>query len=486
MSETGTRLLQIDPQTPATPAAGDSVYLVQGGVSRRTTAERIAALATKTTVGLGSVDNTSDLNKPLSTATQAALNGKATAGPIGASGLTMTAGILGQIGTGAPQAYGLGAGLSIVNDVLTVGASSSGTVTSVGLSVPDGFSVTPASITTSGTFAVTLAAGYSLPTTASQASWDAATVLAATAIQPGNAALADSREWSATTISQAEAEAGIATTRRAFSAQRVFQAVTAWWAGFASATGQALATAANAAAARATLGLGSLATQSGTFSGTSSGVNTGDQDLSTLLTKSGNLSDLTNAATARGNLSAAGSGAIGSSGLTQAAGILGAASAGAPQVYTPIGLAFNGANLATLADPVIGITLAPPSPTAPGSRVIGDWPYDFVLLSSTAVPVFFCDVASPAAGNAIELDISISLNGTYTTIYATRPTIAVGANTSRNVSGGTFSTAFISGTGGFTALTIPTGASVRIQCTQIPSGGGGAGLSARMSGRRAS
>jgi len=49
-----------------------------------------------------------------------------------------------------------------------------GTVTSVGMTVPTGLSVTPASITTSGTFAVTYTAGYSIPTTASQTNWDTA------------------------------------------------------------------------------------------------------------------------------------------------------------------------------------------------------------------------------------------------------------------------------------------------------------------------
>jgi hypothetical protein len=60
--------------------------------------------------------------------------------------------------------------------------------------------------------------------------------LAASAIQPGNPALSDSREWSADTISQAEAEAGTATTRRAFTALRVFQAIASWWNGSAAKT----------------------------------------------------------------------------------------------------------------------------------------------------------------------------------------------------------------------------------------------------------
>jgi hypothetical protein len=101
--------------------------------------------------------------------------------------------------------------------------------------------------------------------------------LASTAIQPGNAALSDAREWSAATITQAEAEAGTATTRRAFTAQRVFQAVAAWWAATATATGQALATAANAAAARTTLGLGTAATAAtGDFAAAALGVTNGN------------------------------------------------------------------------------------------------------------------------------------------------------------------------------------------------------------------
>jgi hypothetical protein len=48
--------------------------------------------------------------------------------------------------------------------------------------------------------------------------------------------LTDAREWTASTVTQAEAEAGIATTRRAWTAQRVFQAIAAWWAASAMKT----------------------------------------------------------------------------------------------------------------------------------------------------------------------------------------------------------------------------------------------------------
>ena len=49
-----------------------------------------------------------------------------------------------------------------------------GTVTSVGLTLPTGLTCATKSITTSGTFAVTFASGYSIPTTTKQSSWDSA------------------------------------------------------------------------------------------------------------------------------------------------------------------------------------------------------------------------------------------------------------------------------------------------------------------------
>lgn len=49
-----------------------------------------------------------------------------------------------------------------------------GTVTSVAASVPTGFDIAGSPITSSGTLAITFAAGYSLPTTAKQTQWDTA------------------------------------------------------------------------------------------------------------------------------------------------------------------------------------------------------------------------------------------------------------------------------------------------------------------------
>jgi hypothetical protein len=54
------------------------------------------------------------------------------------------------------------------------GGGGNGTVTSVSLAAPAGFSVAGSPVNSSGTLALTFAAGYSLPTTASQDNWDTA------------------------------------------------------------------------------------------------------------------------------------------------------------------------------------------------------------------------------------------------------------------------------------------------------------------------
>jgi len=52
--------------------------------------------------------------------------------------------------------------------------ANTGTVTSVGLSAPTGFSVTNSPVTSSGTLTLSFATGYSLPTNSSQTTWDTA------------------------------------------------------------------------------------------------------------------------------------------------------------------------------------------------------------------------------------------------------------------------------------------------------------------------
>jgi hypothetical protein len=70
-----------------------------------------------------------------------------------------------------------GTNISITNSAggITINSSNpGGTVTSVGLSAPTGFAVSGSPVTSSGTLALSFAAGYSLPTTASQSNWDTA------------------------------------------------------------------------------------------------------------------------------------------------------------------------------------------------------------------------------------------------------------------------------------------------------------------------
>jgi hypothetical protein len=52
-----------------------------------------------------------------------------------------------------------------------------------------------------------------------------------TVVRTNDSRLTDAREWTASTVSQIEAETGTATTRRAWTAQRVRQAILGWWNG---------------------------------------------------------------------------------------------------------------------------------------------------------------------------------------------------------------------------------------------------------------
>lgn len=92
----------------------------------------------------------------------------------GGGGVTLSEPLysINNAGLGSPT----GSGKTIVwnGTQWTYGTISSGTITSVGMTVPTGFSVNPSSIQSSGTFAISFASGYSLPTTAKQSNWDTA------------------------------------------------------------------------------------------------------------------------------------------------------------------------------------------------------------------------------------------------------------------------------------------------------------------------
>jgi hypothetical protein len=223
-------------------------------------------------------------------------------------------------------------------------------------------------------------------------------------------------------------------------------------------------------------GLGTLATQSGTFSGTSSGTNTGDQDLSGLVVKANNLSDLVNAATARGNLGAAASGAIAGSGLTMATNRLAgrsAAGTGPVEEITPVGLVLSGANLATLSD--VYIDLSDGSTPLTHSTTVAKKLTQYLLtaMALTGLPVFA--VVTAPTGAALQFDIKV--NGT--SIYATLPTIAAGS-TNSTASPGTFASAFVTA-----GQVIATGSVIAYFVTQVGSTVAGAGLLVILPTRRA-
>jgi len=190
--------------------------------------QEIANLATKATVGLANVDNTADLAKPVSTATQTALDLKANvSGTLAQFGSTTSAQLLGVIsdetGTGSLV---FATSPTLVTPLL--GTPASGTLTNcTGLPFGAGVSNKPTTLS-----------GYGITN----------------AVDSSDARLSDAR----TPTAHTQAASTISDS---------------------TAAGRALLTAADAAAQRTSLGLGSLATQSGTFSGTSSGTNTGDQTI---------------------------------------------------------------------------------------------------------------------------------------------------------------------------------------------------------------
>lgn len=146
--------------------------------------------------------------------------------------------------------------------------TNTGTVTSVGMTVPTGLSVSGTPITGSGTLAVTLTAGYSIPTTANQTNWS-------TAYGWGN-----------------HASAGYLTSASIGSTVQAYDADLTSWAGIAPASKQdTLVSATNIKTINGStlLGSGDLAVSGMVYPGAGIAVSTGSAWSTSLTAPSGNL-----------------------------------------------------------------------------------------------------------------------------------------------------------------------------------------------------
>jgi hypothetical protein len=217
---------------------------------------------TKSMVGLGNVDNTSDTSKPISSATQTALDNKA------ALSHTHTSSNITDFNS---SVSGLVSNYALLNSPTLTGTPLSPTaavdtnttqIASTAFVLGQASSSTPlidgtATIGTSTRYA---RADHIHPTDTTRAALTGATFTGSISSPSGN--FTQSLQVNST---------GVSLVGHTHTSSQISDSTTA---------GRALLTGADAAAQRTSLGLGTLATQNGTFSGTSSGTNTGDQTIS--------------------------------------------------------------------------------------------------------------------------------------------------------------------------------------------------------------
>jgi hypothetical protein len=179
-----------------TPSAIGAATAAQG--AKADSAVQPAGL-TKAAVGLGNVDNTSDVNKPVSTAQAAALIAHEAAADPHPGYLTAAEGnaVYATVAQGALAVTAIQPGNPALSDPRTPTAHKSSHA------VGGSDALSPADIGAVGT---------------------------------SDSRLSDSREWSAPTATEAEAVQGTSMERRAWPPVRVFQAIASWWNGSAAKT----------------------------------------------------------------------------------------------------------------------------------------------------------------------------------------------------------------------------------------------------------
>ena len=132
----------------ATLTGAERVPMDQAGTTVDASAQAIANLATAATVGLGSVNNTSDASKPISTATQAALDLKAAASAV--SNVNNTSDLAKPISTATQAALDLKAATSHTQAASTI--TGLATVATTGVYTDLSGRPTLATVATSGVY----------------------------------------------------------------------------------------------------------------------------------------------------------------------------------------------------------------------------------------------------------------------------------------------------------------------------------------------
>ena len=126
-----------------------------------------------------------------------------------------------------PQQIGVTVGETQIDVAVSGGVGPTGNSGTVAVSAP----ITNAGTSTAAVIGLSVGTGLAVSGGSLAVTYGTTST---SACRGDDARLSDTREWSAATVSQADAEAGTSASRLAFTPQRVFQAIAAWWAGSAA------------------------------------------------------------------------------------------------------------------------------------------------------------------------------------------------------------------------------------------------------------